>query len=137
MNSTIRVYLVLTGFACDPSEITARTALKPEKTWRMGEKKEFSTDTYKESGWRFSAQADSPLELERQIDLLIVAIEPAMPILETLHEEANIEIACMVFAYDHIPLHLSRTALNAVARLRAEIDIDLYSLPEEASPDES
>ncbi len=52
--------------------------------------------------------------------------------LAELGEKYEIEIACVLWAYDYVPaMHLSRSAIQAFARLGAEVDLDLYYLVEE------
>ena len=138
LKNRIRVHFTLTGTDFEPEAVTAATSLKPAKIWHVGDFIGVSSRRYDYHGWRIDSGLAETTGMAEQLEALLARLEPARRSLEPFIGTAYAEIGCVIYAYECVPeMHFSRDALQRVAEIGAEIDIDLYCLVEDGDEDAS
>ena len=142
MAPEISIHLILTGFSCDPDEITTLTNIEPAKVWRTGDPITPNSSSYvrKENGWRVSSQIDRTIAsgeyiafeeyVKSTLDQLQIGWQP----LVDLCKRYDAELACAIYLYfegQSPAIHFDKEIIQRIAALNAEIDIDIYVLPNE------
>lgn len=127
---TIRAKLIITGFDCTSEEITEILGISPHKTWLCGEKPIPKAITcYKSNGWQISTPLSSVQEssLEKQIDLLMAIIKPAVEAFKILPKNVSVTVSCPFYVNNpkSVALGVSIEAIQTMARIGAYLDIDL------------
>ncbi|MDX2230510.1 MAG: DUF4279 domain-containing protein [Leptolyngbyaceae cyanobacterium bins.349] len=140
MASECYASFVLTGLDLNPDEITAKTGVIPTKTWRVGDLiSPQATIRYQHNGWRLSSQRKF-VDFEDADDLA----DHVRAVLEQLHvswqtfvevgAQFDSEVCCIIYTGGERPaIHFDRAILNQLSELNAELDVDLYVLPEDSS----
>jgi hypothetical protein len=139
MHYTIEVKYILTSFLVNPEEITKILGIQPTKSWRKGELIPKTSLPHKTNGWLIESGLGKNAELENHLESLKHILNPAIDKIEQLPKETEAEISCVVNIYHsrsieeehNTPaLHLDLKHIQLLNQLKAEIDYDLYVLPE-------
>jgi len=129
MGTTIKVYFTLTG-RFEPTSVTGKIGIKPDKTWRFDEPIQNTTSRYKHDGWQLSTDEIESLDLSEQLSIIENRIRPFLQqIIDTCKEfKIDAEISCSIDVDDdqYPTLHFERDAIKLISKLNAEIDIDMY-----------
>lgn len=123
--------LVIHGKHLDPAAVSKVLGLQPTKQWRAGEALPMpAPGVHKDSAWLFKGKAVAGFELTKHVEALLKQIEPYMERFAHLPPDITIYISCGVCDYEfrRSNLSLSRSAIEGLAKLGAEIDIDYYDL---------
>jgi hypothetical protein len=132
MPNEIYAELVITSRSLKPEEITDRVGLVPASIWKVGEQIGISSRIRQENGWVLASGLDHSRDLREHLHSLMEKIAPTTDRLSDLAGDCEIEVACVLYAYDFIPeMHFDAGIVRAVAAIGAEIDLDLYNLVEE------
>lgn len=132
MGNEIKVRYSLSGFKCDPEEITRLVGLRPSKTWRMGDLIEGTIRRDAENGWRIDSGLPNSSSLEEHLDRLLTLLEDKKENIAALAESCYSEVSCIVYAIDYVPaLTFEKEHLRRIVALGACIDIDLYCMMKE------
>jgi len=133
MKSKIYAYFSLRGLDFDPEEITTKVGLIPTKTWKAGDLiNPKATVCRKENGWSLKSELDESIDLEDHVRYLLQKLEPGwLPLIE-ICKKYYAEINCVVYAAgnERPAIHFNKDIVDKAAKLNAEIDIDLYFLPD-------
>ncbi len=127
---TVRAKLIISDFDCAPEKITEILGVSPHEIWLKGDKRTpRSSLLYESNGWLIATPLSSIQEsnLEKQIDLLMAIIEPAVDMFKNLPENIEIDVSCPFYVNDpkSIVLGVSSKAIQTMARINAFLDIDL------------
>jgi Domain of unknown function (DUF4279) len=127
---TVYVKLLISHFECEPEQITKILGLSPHRTWIKGDKiTPKSSRCYKFNGWWIATPQSSIQEtsLEKQIDLLMSIVEPAIDSFKNLPENIEVEVGCHFYVNDpkRLVLGISNKAIQIMAKIDAYLDIDL------------
>ncbi len=117
----------------DPEELTAAVSIQPSKTWRAGERVGRSKISLESDGWRISCRQSSTQNANEQVSELLQILGDSTSDLISFCEDHGLEVILTVRAY--VPsgsgapnLVLKRDIIQALAELRAELDIDVMTL---------
>ena len=131
---TIKVNMVITGFECSPEHITNLIGVNPTKVWKRGEiVHPKAKNIHKESGWLLSSQCDAVnSSIDEQISTLSNVITPILGNFHKLPEGLEIELSCIINAYEYMPpICFSTDSVAFASKLGASIDVDIYDLIED------
>lgn len=129
--SEIGARLIIADNSVDPNDVTRRLSIEPTKKWRAGEPTlPGRLIRHKENGWALDSGLSESEPLDVHVDALLHRLNPSWKELEELAKAHPIELSCVVrsFGGDRPPLGFDRHAVEMLARIRANIDIDLYIL---------
>lgn len=123
----INVAFRITGFDCDPDDVTQCLGVEPSATWRIGDLIEPSTVRRKSNGWVLSAPLIDPLDIEVQIKWLLDQLPVDLRRMSQVTDRWDAELSCALYIKDQAPaLALSSETVQRLADLAAEFDADLY-----------
>ncbi len=127
MANEISVRFILAGFNCDPHEITDSLSVKPTKIWRRGDFIDKTIRKYSENGWRVDSSLGSSAGIDAQVDQLLEILEPVADAIAGIAAKSIAEFSCIVYANESVPsIFFSSATVKRIAKLHAEIDVDLY-----------
>lgn len=135
--NTIRTYLRIMDFKCPAEEITRTLGVQPTRTWREGELRSPGTIIrHKENGWELSSGISDHESFEEHTLALLRVIEPNLDAFIQMGNEYTIELSCAIRMYYGIGestpwLGFDKHAMKVFAKIDAEVDFDLYTLPGE------
>lgn len=135
MNSEISASFTFRGLDFEPEEICKKVGITPSKTWKASDLiYPKATIRRKQNGWSVKLKLDekSSLYLEDHIRSVIEQLEPGwLPLIE-ICKKYDAEINCVIYAVgDERPaVHFDKEIVDKAAKLNAEIDIDLYFIPD-------
>lgn len=133
MRSEIYAAFTLTGSTLDPVEITAKVGIPPTKTWRTGDltsPKSKSIMRHEQNGWSLRSRLEKSAELEDHVKSVLEQLQPGWHSLVDVCSHYDAEIECVIYTSERPAIHFDRPMLEQIAKLNAEIDVDLYVLPE-------
>ncbi|MCU0544308.1 MAG: DUF4279 domain-containing protein [Oscillatoriaceae cyanobacterium Prado104] len=140
MESEIYAYFMLTGMEFDPDEVTAKVSIKPTEIWRKGDPiNSRGTMRHQENGWTVYSQIEKSADLEEHINSVFEQLQAGWVPLVELCKCYAAEIACVIYYRSgSVPaIHFDRDIVDRAAKLNAEIDVDLYVLPNESKSDKA
>jgi hypothetical protein len=131
LKSHIDVYLVVRGSGIDPKEISRVLSIKPTRTWRSGDLVHPpAIRQHKDDGWMLKANYSQGVQLTKYVEALVERVEPKADRFQNLPPAATVYIRCDICDHEfrRTALGLSKKAVQGIARLGAELDIDYYDL---------
>lgn len=125
----VKVGLDVYGFSCSPDEITKLLGMAPTRTWLRGDPVPRTILRREDNRWILNAACDTTVALREQVDSLLEQVSPAASRFAGLPSEARVQIFCAVYDSDRaVDLSFSKKAVEKIAALGAEINIDYYDL---------
>lgn len=133
MTSEISASFALTGVDLNPDEITTKAGITPTRTCKKGDlinPKDILR--YKENGWSIQSTLDKSENLEDHIKSVLEQLQENWTFFIETSQKYYAEIACVIYIKGQTPeIHFDKEILQKFSQLNAEIDVDLYVLPEE------
>jgi hypothetical protein len=133
-------YFLLTGVDLNPEEITAKLGITPTKTFLKGDRVHpKGTRTHAVSGWKLGSKLDESAYLEDHINSVLEQLQVNWQVVNELCRRYTPSINCVMYHHyepDGDPgtgMHFDKAILDQIHQLNAEIDFDLYVLPDNAS----
>lgn len=122
----------LTGLDFDPQNITDKLGIIPTKTWKIGDLVHpKATLKRQHNGWVINSKLGKNNDLEAHIKSLFEQLQPIWDIVQEIGHNYDAEISCVIYTEAEVPaIHLDKEIINKSHQINAEIDIDLYILPE-------
>ncbi len=127
--------LTITGFNCDPDEVSGQLEMKPTKVWRAGDPVVASRPEarkHRENGWRYAVQVadtdeEAELGLERALQKLVRVISTNQSCFVHLPSEASVELSCYlrIDGETRPVISFNKDAVRLIAAIGASIDVDL------------
>ena len=128
----ISASLTITGLDFDSQNITDKLGIIPTKTWKIGDLiHPKGTIKRKHNGWVIESNLSKDNEIEDHIKSLFEELRPVWGVLQEISNNYDLEISCVVYTDGEVPsIHLDQEIINKSQQINAEIDVDLYVLPE-------
>jgi hypothetical protein len=132
MKSEISASFTLTGLDLNPDEITDKLKIIPTKIWRKGDLiNPKGKIFYSENGWSLQSQLNQSAELEDHLQWIFEKLQTQWDSVREICSRYYPEISCVIYVSNQVPaIHFSQEILQEVNQLNAEIDVDIYVLPE-------
>lgn len=133
-NHEIYPYLYITGFKDSPEEIAQELGVTPSKIWNKGDIKNPKTGkVYENSGIHIVPDIDKSADFENQLSSLLSIVNRKEEQFIKICNSCYTELRCVIYLYhdsdESTPaVHFDKQALQILAALGAEVDIDLYAL---------
>ncbi len=129
--SHIDVYLVVRGSGIDPKEISRVLDIKPTRTWRSGDLVyPPAVRQHKDDGWMLKANYSQGVQLTKYIEALVDQVESKADRFQNLPPATTVYVRCDICDHEfrRTDLGLSKKAIQGIAKLGADVDIDYYDL---------
>ena len=128
----ISASLTITGLDFDSQNITDKLGIIPTKTWKIGDLiHPKGPIKRKHNGWVIESNLSKDNEIEDHIKSLFEELHPVWGVLQEISNNYDLEISCVVYTDGEVPsIHLDQEIINKSQQINAEIDVDLYVLPE-------
>ncbi len=122
----------ITGLDFEPQNITNKLGVVPKKTWITGDLiHPKGTIKRKHNGWVIESKLSKNNAHEDHIKSLFEQLQPVWTIVQEIGHNYDTEISCVIYTDGEVPaIHLDQEIINKINQINAEIDIDLYVLPE-------
>jgi len=133
MEFEISVLFELRGSELEPEKITALLGIIPTKTWRVNDLVHPKAGVRRKSnGWSLKSQLDKSAELDEHIKSIFEELQPSWQSLVEICKQYDALISCAVYRYQQIPsIYFDKDIVRKTAELNAQIDVDIYFLPED------
>jgi hypothetical protein len=124
------VRLTILSKQLSPAEITLRLGLKPDMSWKLGERpKPSARHAYKSHGWIIGSGLSRQSSVAEHIEALLLKLEPAATAVRAVSLEA--EVTSTLWVVQHLEnwnpgMSFSHVQLTAIAQLGVELAIDIY-----------
>ena len=122
-----KLYLSVMSDSLSPHQVTSRLGLSPYESHRLGEMRAPGAG-YENHRWYFRPEVPACLNFEAKLAALLATLIPRRHQLEEVQAEASTYIGVAQYEYKDWAggWHLDRSALQSLAALNLELDIDLY-----------
>jgi len=133
MEFEISVLFELRGSELEPEKITALLGIIPTKTWRVNDLVHPKAGVRRKSnGWSLKSQLDQSADLDEHIKSIFEELQPSWQSLVEICKQYDAMISCTVYRYKLTPsIYFDKDIVRKTAELNAQIDVDLYFLPED------
>ncbi|BAS58251.1 DUF4279 domain-containing protein [Leptolyngbya boryana CZ1] len=132
MDSEVYVEFSLTGIDLNPEDITSKVGIEPTKTWLKDELiSPKGQIRYKQNGWKLRSHLEASDDLDEHFRVILQQLRQGWQPLIELCSVYEAEFCGVIYTSGERPaIHFDRELLKAVLQLNAEIDVDLYVLPD-------
>jgi len=125
----IAAHLRISGFACDPNEITKILGVQPDKIWRRGEALTYTNKgTHKDNGWEITSSSSDALYVENHIADMLHLVLPVREQFKSLPAGSSVMLICGISMYPdgEVPsIFFDAETLRVLGEINADLDIDL------------
>jgi len=130
MKTEIKINLVFFDFSMSPDDLSQKLGINATSTWRKGDQGITVPIRKKTNGWELSSGLDKSTDFEKHIDALLAKIRPHKQQFIEMGKVLSPVLSFVVYSYDGArpSMGFSKEAIQELAELNAEIDIDLYVL---------
>ena len=134
VRSEIYAYLVLTGRALVPAEVTTHLGVLPDRTVYVGQVTNERTGRRAEGGrWELHSGLPLSADLEAHVDAVLRRLEPLWPALVGVAQSdsgVRVTLECVVTSFGGARPAISfrSEVVRRLAEVGGEIDVDLYVL---------
>ena len=139
-NDEISVSFGIFDFECTFDEITSKVGLKPDKTLKKGDRTKLPNGKeldrlVEQNAWLIKITGNNNELLQSQLDVcmqeILAKLDPIADNIKELSRQYYTEIS--VYGYADGPgagFNLKAAYISSIARLGAELDVDLYVISE-------
>jgi hypothetical protein len=121
----MQVSLRLTSGLMSPEQMSEELGIVADRIWRKGERRGATNIVEKENGCEFRAATATGESLEEQADILLRRLNPIADKVRAMRCD-DVQLTCAMYASEVPALHFSAATIQALSRLGASIDVDLY-----------
>ena len=131
--SKFHVEFYYCGFSCDPDVISATLGLTPTKSWRKGDVGPAPAMKRRSSAWEIKSRLPVTHKITEQIDDVVAQLAGVEEQLKALDfgGEFRMLVALYIVGDERPPFYVSKRAIKFMANLDADLDIDLYRIPDD------
>jgi hypothetical protein len=124
--------LKIFDFTVDPINISSVFEIEPTKMWRIGEFIPKTTIKHKSNGWVYYTEYSEEKTISDHIESILGVFYPKLDDFKNLENKSKIQISIILYMYggDRPIFHISSEITRKISELNAELDVDLFSLPE-------
>ena len=109
-----------------PDQITAAVGLECDSCWRIGDERAHTIIKEKDNGWVLGSGLPGTATLEEHVEALLSVIDARADSLKSMTPTSEVVISCVIHADTPPALYFDGSVINRLARLGANLDIDLY-----------
>ena len=97
VHSRIKCAFRLSGFSCDPDEITKALGLLPTESWSVGDIVSGTSLKRQTNGWEVSTRLPDNRDLSDQIDDIIIRLGPFRQAIKALRYGGSAVMSCAMY----------------------------------------
>lgn len=116
-----------------PDQITATFGLSCDSCWRIGDERAHTTIKEKTNGWVLGSGLSKTASLEEHIDALLAVLDARADSVRSIAATSEVVLSCVVYADTPPALYFDQRVIQRLARLGANLDVDLYINEADAS----
>ncbi len=131
---TTNVRLRITSPTLTAADIEAKLGIKPDESWKIGDRTGTFGAILKDHGYELTAVALYTLKLDDHMRSMIKRIAPVAQKIGEISGQAKVEIICTLFCKTAPPIAFTRDDLRWFAAIGASLDVEVGILVERAQP---
>lgn len=131
---TTNVRLRITSATLTAADIEAKLGLKPDESWKIGDRTGTFGAILKDHGYALDAVSPYSLKLADHMRAMIKRIAPVAAKIGEISAQAKVEMVCTMFCKSPPPMVFERDDLRWLAAIGASLDIEVAQLIERAQP---
>ena len=137
MREQTAIRLKITSTALTPQDIEARLGIKPDESWKIGDRTGTFGAVLKEHGYALDSTAPYSATLADHMRALIKRIAPIAQKIGEISTSGKVEMSCTIHCKAVPPMAFERDDIRWLAALGARLDFDIYVITERPSPQEA
>ena len=128
MSDRIYVRLKIIGESFSPVEFSKITGISPDRMWHIGNRREQTIITEKQSGCIISSGLEETAPLERHLFALYEKLRPHIHLIVGIAKTELVEISCVIYADTRPSIYICSELVQFISSLHANLDVDTYTL---------
>ena len=134
MREQTAVRFKISSATLSAADVSARTGLAPDESWKIGEARGAFGAVEKAHGFVLESKARAQESLADHIQAMLKRLAPHAQQIGALANEAVIELSCIIHRKAAPALKFERDDLRWLGVMGARLDIDIFILQEPAKP---
>jgi hypothetical protein len=134
MRELTEIQLRITSLIMTPQDIEARIGLKPDESWKIGDRLGAFGASARDHGFVIESDALSSSPFQDYMNALIRKIAPAAQKIGTLGDKCAIEVVCTLHRKVAPLLNFERDDLRWIGVMGARLRIDTFVIADGARP---
>lgn len=125
--------LIITSQTISPIQISKMLGIQCDECHAKGDLRKRTLIDEKENSWILKSNLSKNISINEHIGELLVRVSPKAGIIGELVNQSDIEVqfSCVIFTSRRPPLSFSKEQVALINKMRANIDIDIYLIPDE------
>lgn len=128
------VRLRITSAALTAAEIEAKLGLKPDESWKIGDRTGTFGAILKDHGYALDAVALYTLNLADHMRAMIKRIAPVAQKIGEISTQAKVEMVCTMFCKSPPPVNFTKDDLRWLAALGASLEVGVTMIVDRSQP---
>ena len=113
-----------------PERITELIGIAPDRVWRAGDLRPNTIIIEPDNGWVLDSGLPKSSSVELAFEAVLTRLSPYEFRISELSKYNGIVLSCIVYTSSAPALYFDKAAIQRLNKLGADLDIDLYLLPE-------
>jgi hypothetical protein len=130
MREQTSVRFKITSTTLSTKDVTERTGLTPDESWKMGDTRGAFAVVEKRHAFILESKASIQSNLDDHVKAMLKRLAPHAQQIATLASEATIEFVCIVHRNAAPMLHFERDDIRWLGVMGAKLDVDIFILDE-------
>jgi len=130
---TTVVRLRITSQTMTAAEVEAKLGLKPDESWKIGDRTGTFGAILKDHGYQVDSTAMMTTKLDDHFRSLLKRIAPVAQKIGEISGQAKVEIVCSVISKHIPPVSFQKDDLRWLAAMGAQLEVELSQLVERAA----
>ena len=129
-----KVQLKITSATLTAAEVEAKLGIKPDESWKIGDRTGTFGAILKDHGYLLDANALYTTDLAVHMAAMIKRIAPVAQKIGEISAQAKVEMICTMFCKTPPPLTFKRDDIRWLAALGASLDLEIGIISDRSQP---
>ncbi len=129
------VRLLITSATLTAAAIEAKLAIKPDESWKIGDRTGTFGALLKDHGYALDAVAPYSVALADHLRAMIKRIAPVAQKIGEISGQAKVQMVCTLFCKAPPPITFERDDLRWLAALGASLDVGVTLIVDRSKPE--
>jgi len=134
MGDRIFVRLKILSEQLTPSQLDSMIGIRCDEGWLKGGFKPRTKMIARKHGWLLESGLPASDLIEHHISSLLARVSPFAEKIRLVSDKADVSFSCVVYTNTRQGFCFSSSTVNAICRLGASLEIDLYILRKSSKP---